>query len=77
MKTCGGVEVELHFSLSLSLSALDGGEWLASPPAALSPEKGSYYPLDRSVGGPRNLCRGLEKRKILHCRESNPGHPGI
>jgi hypothetical protein len=36
IKTCGGVNVEIHVCLT---SALVGGEWAASRSAALSPGK--------------------------------------
>jgi hypothetical protein len=42
MKTYWGVEVELHAFLT---SALDGGEWSASRPAALTPEKEYVVPI--------------------------------
>jgi hypothetical protein len=32
------------------------------------------YPLDRRLVGPRADLDALEKRKILHCRESNPAY---
>jgi hypothetical protein len=35
-------------------SALDGGEWSASTPAALPPGKEPQYPLDRRLGGPQS-----------------------
>jgi hypothetical protein len=55
-------------------SALDGGEWLASRVCRFTPEERA--PGTHWIGGcvgPRVGLDAVEKRKILHCRESNPG----
>jgi hypothetical protein len=55
-------------------SALDGIEWSASHPCSLTPEEGA--PSTHWIGGwvgPRAGLDTLEKRKISHCWESNPG----
>jgi len=46
MKAYGGVEVWFHAFL---ISALDGGEWSASSPASLPPEKGSPVPIGQEA----------------------------
>jgi hypothetical protein len=55
-------------------SALDGGEWLASRPGRFTP--GERAPNKHWTGGwvgPRVGLDAVEKRKIYHCLESNPG----
>jgi hypothetical protein len=57
-------------------SALNRGEWSASPPAALpsgKPPPGSHW----IIGwvSPRTGLHAVGKRIILPCRESNPGLP--
>jgi hypothetical protein len=42
MKTYGGVKLQLHHFFT---SALDGGEWSASRPAALAPGKEPPVPI--------------------------------
>jgi hypothetical protein len=55
MKTCGGVNVQIHVFL---ISALVGGEWSAIRPLLLYPwGKNPWYPLDRSLGGPQLFCQ--------------------
>jgi hypothetical protein len=50
------------FTHSLT-STLDGGEWSASRPAALSQGKSPRYPLDRRLGGPQGRSgRGGEEK---------------
>jgi hypothetical protein len=68
METDGGVEVQLHLFLT---SALDGGEWLASPSGRFTPEERTRQPMARRLGGPR-AGLNVMKRKTLLCRESNP-----
>jgi hypothetical protein len=57
-------------------SALDGGEWSASRPGRFNFKEvvpGTHW--IRGWVGPRGGLDALEKRKILHCRKSNPGRP--
>jgi hypothetical protein len=61
MKTYGGLNVYIHVILTL---ALVGGEWSASSPSRLTP---------REV--PRAGLDAVDKRKFLHCQESNSGRP--
>jgi hypothetical protein len=42
-------------------------------PVALTRRKIHWYPLDRRWVGPWVGLEAVEKRNILHCRESNPG----
>jgi hypothetical protein len=59
---------------SFLTSALDGGEWSASRPCRFAPGKGA--PVTHWIGnwvGSRVGLDAVEKRKNLHCRESNPG----
>jgi hypothetical protein len=35
-------------------------------------EKSPRYPLDRRLVGPQSALDAVEKRKILHCRQSSP-----
>jgi hypothetical protein len=45
-------------------------------PLPLYPQcRNPRYPLDRMLGGPTAGLDAVEKRKILHCWEWNPGHP--
>jgi hypothetical protein len=55
--------------------ALDGGEWSASRPCHFTPwgALGTHWRC--SWVGRRAGLDAVEKRKILHCRESNPGRP--
>jgi len=47
----------MYKSYSLTTSALDGGDWLASRPGhALPRGKDPQYPLDRKPGGPQSWC---------------------
>jgi hypothetical protein len=71
METYGGSR---YITPAFLTSALDGGEWSASRPCR--------FPLWERVPGihwiegwvsPRAGPDAVEKRKILHCRESNPG----
>jgi hypothetical protein len=68
MKEYGGVKIYIHAFLT---SALDRGEWSATRACRFTP--GTDW-----IGcwvGARAVLDDVEKRKILHCRESNPGHP--
>jgi hypothetical protein len=58
-------------------SALDGGEWPASSFLPLCPSgKNPRYPLGGRLDGlQRRALDDVEKRRILRCRESNPGLP--
>jgi hypothetical protein len=47
------------------ISALVGGEWSASRPGRSNPGKGSRYPLDRRLCGPKAGLDDAEKRKFL------------
>jgi hypothetical protein len=54
-------------------SAVDIGEWSASRPCCLTPEERA--PGTHWIGGwvgPRAGLDAVQKRKILHFRESNP-----
>jgi hypothetical protein len=62
-----------YSSTFLDLGQLDGGEWSASCP-------GRFTPGERASGthwigwlGFKVGLDAMEKRQILHCRESNPG----
>jgi hypothetical protein len=61
MKAYWGVEMWLHASLT---SALDGGELSPSRPGLFTPrERSPWYPLNRSLGGPRSRSgRGGEEK---------------
>jgi hypothetical protein len=66
MKAYGGVDVYLHIFLT---SAVVGGEWSASRPCHFTP--GTHW-----IGGwvgPRAGLDDVERRKILHSQEWNPG----
>jgi hypothetical protein len=57
-------------------STLYGGEWSATRPCRFTP--GERAPGTHRIGGwvgPRVGLDAVEKRKVLHCRESNPGRP--
>jgi hypothetical protein len=57
-------------------STLDGGEWSASRPYRFTPRERACS--THSIGGwvgPTASLDAVEKRKILHCRESDPGPP--
>jgi hypothetical protein len=74
MKTYGGGGVAPPFLTS----ALDGSEWSASRPCRFTP--GERAPGTHWIGCWVGLSPGLdavEKRKILHCGESNPGSPAL
>jgi hypothetical protein len=62
MKAYWGLEVQLR-THSLT-SALDGGEWSASPPGRFTPQgKNLWYSLDRRLGGPQSHSeRGGEEK---------------
>jgi hypothetical protein len=63
-------------ALPFLTSALDGGEWSASRPCRFNPgERASGTHWIGGWVGPRVRLDAVEKRKILHCRESNPGRP--
>jgi hypothetical protein len=54
------VQVQFHAFLT---SALNGGEWSASQPAALSQGESPWYPLDRRLGRPQGPSgRGSEEK---------------
>jgi hypothetical protein len=72
MKTYGGVEVTLHFFLPRYFLEVSGQ--LKAAAAVLLGGKSPRYPLDR-LGGPLVCLDAVEKRQILHYRESNPGRP--
>jgi hypothetical protein len=60
---------------SFLTSTLDGGEWSASRPGRFTPERKAAG--THCIGawvGPRAGLDVVEKRKILHCWESNPDH---
>jgi hypothetical protein len=45
-------------------------------PTTLHSGKERWYPLDRTLGGPKSRSRRCgEGKKLLHCRESKPGRP--
>jgi hypothetical protein len=72
MKTCG----EWRYCSTILTSTLGGGEWSASRPGRFA--LGEIAPCTHWVGGwvdPRVGLDTVEKRKILRCRESNPGRP--
>jgi hypothetical protein len=57
-------------------SALEGGEWSTSRPCSFTPREGA--PVTHWIGGLVGPSAGpdaVKKRKILHCRESNPCRP--
>jgi hypothetical protein len=60
----------------LLTSALDGGEWSASRPSRFIPGERALS-TNWMVGwvGPSVGLDAVEKKKILHCREPNPGRP--
>jgi hypothetical protein len=63
MKACGGVDVEIHIFLTLTLA---GGEWSASRPGRFTPEKKRpWYPLDRRLGGHKTQYGRRGEEKIL------------
>jgi hypothetical protein len=67
---------EWMYCSTILTMALGGGEWSASQPCRFIP--GERAPGNHYVGGwvvPRAGLDAVEKRKILHCRESNPGRP--
>jgi hypothetical protein len=69
----------MYNSYSFMTSALDGGEWSASAPAALYLRgKDTRYPLDKRLGGPQSWS-GQSRGKILFClrRGSNLDHPVV
>jgi hypothetical protein len=68
MKTYRGMDAWLHIFLTLTL---DGVEWSASRPRERAP---SIHWIGGRVG-PRVGLDDVERRKILHCRESNPSPP--
>jgi hypothetical protein len=47
MKTYGGVDVQIHVSLT---SALAGGEWSASRPGRFTPGKEPPVPIGKEAG---------------------------
>jgi hypothetical protein len=76
MKTCEGVEVQLHAFIT---SELDGDDCYALRcDRFTSWGKSHRYPLDRRLDGFHNWSGrdGLEKKSLPHpCRELNPGPP--
>jgi hypothetical protein len=75
MKTWGNGGVAPPFFTS----ALDGGEWSASRPSRFTPEAKAPT-RTHCIGSwvdPRAALDAMEKRKILPCPESNPGHPAL
>jgi hypothetical protein len=74
MKAHWGVEVSFTHSLTV---ALDGGEWSAFVPAALTPGKKNWYPFDRRLGGPQSRSgRGGEEKNSQPLQVLKPpDHP--
>jgi len=64
MKTYGGAEIQLHARL---MSALDGGERLAS--------SCFRYPSNKKLGGPQGRSGGGYEEKFRPLTESNPDSP--
>jgi hypothetical protein len=63
MKAYAGVHVQIHVFLT---STLDGGEWSASRPAALTPEKEPPpFPLYRRLDGLQSQSGQYGEVKIL------------
>jgi hypothetical protein len=56
-------------------SALDGGVVNFKPLPLYPREKSPRQPLDRRLGGLQSRSGRCEEKKILHCRQSNPGRP--
>jgi hypothetical protein len=57
-------------------SALDGGEWSASWSDSFNlRERAQSIHLSGGCLGPRVSLDAVEKRKILHCQESNSNYP--
>jgi hypothetical protein len=72
MEKYWGAEVQLH----ALTSTLDGGEWWASRPAPLNPEKSSGNHWIRVWEAPRAGVDEVGKRNVLApWREWNPGRP--
>jgi hypothetical protein len=70
MKECEGMEVQFHLPWPQHKIELHGQ---LHAPAALPPEE--RVPGTYCLGGwvdPRVGLNAVEKRKIFHCRESNP-----
>jgi hypothetical protein len=70
----------MHSSYSFSTSALDGGEWSASRPAALCPRgKEPRYPLYRRMDGPQSRSGHKAGGRILSplpgIEPQSPGRP--
>jgi hypothetical protein len=72
-----GVLEEWRYSATLSLTALDGGEWSASCPGRFTPRERA--PVTHWIGGwvhPRAVLDAVVKRKVPSSRrESNPRIP--
>jgi hypothetical protein len=61
---------------SFLTSALQGGKWSASRPCRFTPRERAPDTHRIGVCLYLRVClEAVENRKILHCRESNPGHP--
>jgi hypothetical protein len=64
MKTCSGVEVQIHV---FKTSVLVGGEWSASPPGRFTPrERGLCIHWIGDWVGPRAGLDDVERKKILY-----------
>jgi hypothetical protein len=74
--TCGGVELQLHHSLTLHLMEVSGQ--LHAPAALPSGETASaaHYSYVEGWVGPGTRLYFIEKRRIsCPCRHPNPGRP--
>jgi hypothetical protein len=75
MKTCGGVDVQIHVFLT---SALVGGKWPASRPGRFTPAEKA--PVTYWIGGwvsSRTVLHDVERRKSFTYRDSNPDFSAV